>query len=394
MRIVLNEMKKIWNVKMLIVVALICALFYSNFMEFDIRNFPSGHSKIEEVEYSIEMTQRYGPRLEADEYSEFVTETREELIDEAETYIKKMPIFSEAGIYDYGDYEKIQEKKERTELEDEAIWTLLGEEGNYVGMYIQAIDIIEERLSNYLKYKLERLASEATSEKELARIKEIRETEVYRNIMDGNVFDNTVKYTKHLAIMAILGVLIFVSPLVVTDRSRNVHLLQYTVKHGRKILKQQLVAVIVSAFLLTTALILVFGTIYSSNGTWPLWNNGLTSFLNLQSRAFWLDITYGQYIIVYIVLLYMLCMGTAAVAFMLSRFSQNPITLILKLIPAFAVLTALSLSVFVTLFSFDNILVYVTGIIGVEPIFCALVLISGLALSLNVVRKERKVDVM
>lgn len=203
-----------------------------------------------------------------------------------------------------------------------------------------------------IKYTLERLASEATSKKELARIKEIRETEEYRNIMDGNVFDNTVKYTKYLAI---LSVLVFISPLIVTDRFRKVHLLQYTAKHGRRILKQQLIAIILSAFLLTTALILVFGAIYSSNGTWPLWNNGLTSFLNLRFSAFWFDITYGQYILVYIVLLYMLCMGTAAVAFMLSRFSQNPITLLLKLIPAFAVLGALSVIVLVTLFSFDRI---------------------------------------
>jgi hypothetical protein len=69
---------------------------------------------------------------------------------------------------------------------------------------------------------LERLASEAKSEKELARIMEIRETEEYRNIMDGWVFDNTVTYTIYLAILAVLAVLVLVSPLIVTDRARNV----------------------------------------------------------------------------------------------------------------------------------------------------------------------------
>ncbi|WP_422659813.1 hypothetical protein ACK8P5_04630 [Paenibacillus sp. EC2-1] len=388
-------MKKIWNVKMLIVIVLICVLFYSIFMGYYINYFSHGHSMSEEVGYSVEMTQRYGPTLEAEEHSEFVTETREDLIDKADTYIKVTPILSEAGIHTYEDFERIRLKRDMTEMEKNAIWTLFGrgEDSSFVGFNLQAINIIEGRLDEY-QFILDRLASETTSEKKLARIMEIRETEEYRNIMDRWVFDNTVTYTKELAILAVLAVLIFVSALIVTDRSRNVHLLQYTAKQGRRILKQQLIAVILSAFLLTTALILVFGAIYSSNGTWLFWNNGLTSFLNRQSVAFWFDITYGQYIMVYIVLLYMLCLGAAAAAFVLSRLSKNSITLILKLIPAFALLVALSRSVFVTLFSFDNILVEVTGIIGIESIVCGAVLILGLALSLYMVRREKKVEVI
>jgi len=191
-----------------------------------------------------------------------------------------------------------------------------------------------------------------------------------------------------------LAVLVFVSPLIVTDRAKNVHLLQYTAKHGRKILKEQLITVILSAFLLTTALLLVFGTIYSTNGAWPFWNNGLTSFLNLIVTFFWFDITYGQYIAIYIALLYVLCLGAAAIAFMLSRFSQNLIALIFKLIPAFAVLGALCFSVFYCTFSSTNILYMGTSIIGIEPIICGLVLIAGLAVSLYIAQREKKVDVV
>ena len=63
MRIVLYEMKKIWNIKLLLVIALLCALFYSIFMEFSIKYFPNGHPATEEIAYSIEMAQRYGPTL-------------------------------------------------------------------------------------------------------------------------------------------------------------------------------------------------------------------------------------------------------------------------------------------------------------------------------------------
>ena len=208
------------------------------------------------------------------------------MISEAETYIKNMRIFAEAGISTYEDFEKINEKKNQTTLESDAKWTLFGEECNFVGFKLQAVGTIEERYDNYPKYTLERLASEAKGEQELARVREIRETEEYRSIMDGWVFDNTATYTVNLSILAVLAVLVLVSPLIVTDRARNVHLLQYTAKHGRGILKQQLIAMTLSAFLLTTALILVFGAIYSSNGTWPFWNSGLTLSLTFEPTPF------------------------------------------------------------------------------------------------------------
>lgn len=393
MRIVFYEMKKIWSVKLLLIVTLLCGLFYAIFMEFNIENFPNGHPATEEVDYSIEMTQWYGPTLDDHEFSDFM-KTREELIPEAEMYIKTNPIFSEVGIYTYSDYQEMSEKRDQTEAEYNARWTLLKEECDFVQFKLQTLDKIEERYYNYPEHKLEGLISEAKSEKELARLIEIQETKEYRNITDGYVFEDTVTYTIYLAILVILAVLVLVSPLIVTDRARNVHLLQYTAKHGRRILNQQFIAVIFSAFLLTTALLLIFGTVYSTHGTWLFWNNGLTSFLNTPIDFFWFDITYGQYIIACIVLLYILCLSEAAVAFMLSRFSQNLITLIFKLIPAFAVFGALCFSVFHYTFSSTNNLYMGTSIIGIEPIVCGLVLIAGLAVSLYIVRREKKVDVI
>ena len=226
------------------------------------------------------------------------------------------------------------------------------------------------------------MMSEAASQKEKDRLAAIRETEEY---------ENTVAYSVNLAILSVLAVLTLVSPLIVTDRARHVHLLQYTAKHGRKILQKQLIAVLLSAFMLTTLLLAVFGAIYGTNGTWVFWNSGLTSFLN--SSIFWYEITYGQYIIIYIVLLYILCLGTAALAFVLSRHSRNLITLILKLILVFGSLVFLCSLAFINPFSLGHILYRKTGIPGMEPAICVLVLLAGLALSLYFVRREESVDV-
>jgi hypothetical protein len=390
MRIVLYEMKKIWNIKLLLIITVLCALFYLMFLEFNIKHFPNGHPETEELDYSIQMMERYGLTLKENEFSDFILSNRETLIFEAEAYIKSMPIFAEAAIDTYEDYVKIHEKSNQTKLETDAIWTLLGDECNFVRFKLEALDNIEDRYRNYPEYILKNLISETTDERELDRLMEIWETREYENIMDGWVFENTVTYAVYLAVLAILAVLILISPLIVTDRTKNVHLLQYTTKQGRIIFNKQFIAVILSAFFLATVLIFIFGAIYSTNDTWIFWNNGLTSFLN---ATFLVNITYGQYLVIYIVLLYVLCLSAAAAAFVLSRFSQNLITLILKLIPVFAVFGAISVSVFRYTFNSSNTLYAVTGIWGIEPVVCGFLLILGLTVSLYFVRNEKKIDV-
>lgn len=391
MRMVWYELRKIWNSRILLVVALLCTLFYWLFMSFYIDFFPNGHPAIEEFEYSNELLDRYGPTLEEDEYVEFISANREKVIAEMERYIKSNPVFAKVGISSYEDYERVDKKQNPTEAETEALWTLFGKESNFVRFKLQTIEWIENQYREYPRYVSE-LMSEATNQKEIDRLNAILETKEYTNIMEWEVYENTVRYTVYLAILSILAVFVLVSPLIVTDRARNVHLLQYSSKHGRKILQKQLLAVLLSAFMLTTLLILIFGAIYSTNGTWVFWHSGMTSFLN--GPIFLFDITYGQYIVLYIVLLYTLCLGTAAMAFLFSRFSRNLITLILKLMPMFAVLTVLCLYVFNDPFSMNNSLYKALGMIGIEPLVCGGVFIVFLAVSLYFVRREKEVEVI
>jgi hypothetical protein len=383
-------MKKIWNIKLIIMIAVLSALYYYMFIDFNIKHFPNGHPVTEEVNFSIQMIEQFGLSMEEDEFSDFILSTREKLITEAETYINDIPIFAEAKIYSYEDYEKIHEKSNQTELETNALWALLGEECDFVRFKLEALNNIENTYYNYPEYVINNLIPEATNEKELDRLMEIKESEEYRNIMSGWVYDNTVTYAIYLTILTILAVLVLISPLIVTDHTKNVHLLQYTTKLGRSIFKKQFIATMLSTLFLTTVFILIFGIIYSANDTWIFWNSGLTSFLNL---TFLLDITYGQYIIIYIVVLYMLCLSAAALVFVLSRFSQNLITLIMKLIPLFAVFGAIIAGVLNGTFEPTNIIYDRTGILGIEPIVCGLLLILGLAISLYFVRKETKIDI-
>lgn len=394
MRVIVHEIKKIWNIKLLLVAIIISGLFYMIFMSNYITYFKTGHSITEEIEYAMEMTKNYGTTITDEEFSDFMRE-RESLISEAEEYINALPIFAEVGIYNYEDYEKVHDKRDTTERETEAVWTLLGEKCNYVRFKLQALDRIEERYYSYPEYTLDKaLNSEDTPKRELVRLQEINEKEEYRNIMDGYSFDNTVSYSIYLAILTILITLVLVSPLIVNDRSGNIHLLQYSSKNGRRILLQQLIAIIISAFMVTTLSVLIFGAIYTINNTFVFWNNGLTSFLNVAVDFFWFDLAYGQYITFYILLLYIISIGSATIAFVISRFSQNLIALIMKLIPVFGVLCFISSSVFFYTFGNSNLLYRVTAIPWLEPIVCLSVLLIGLASSIRILHRERINDLL
>jgi hypothetical protein len=394
MRVIINEIKKIWNIKLLLVAIIISGLFYTIFMSNYITYFKNGHSTTEEIEYTMEMTNNYGATITDGEFSNFMEE-REALISEAEEFINALPIFAVVGIYNFEDYERVHDKRDTSERETEAIWTLLGEESNFVRFKIQALDSIEERYYNYLEYTLDRaLNSEDTPKRELVRLQEIKEKEEYRNIMDVYSFENTVSYSIYLAILTILITLVLVSPLIVNDRSSNIHLLQYSSKNGRRILSQQLISIIISAFMVTTLSVLIFGVIYTINDTFVFWNNGLTSFLNVAVDFFWFDLTYGQYIIFYILLLYILSIGSATIAFVISRFSQNLIALIMKLIPVFSVFCLISFTVFLNTFGNSNLLYRVTKVPWLEPIVCLFVLLIGLASSIYILKREKNNDLL
>ncbi|SHI23036.1 hypothetical protein SAMN02745823_03667 [Sporobacter termitidis DSM 10068] len=390
MRILKNEMKKVWNPVMLVLVAVICALFYLMFMEFYIKNFPNGHPTTEEYDYSVELTGKYGATLEDDEFREFI-KVKDSLILEANDYIKGNPEFAAAGILSYEDYLKLAEKDMTwTDEETEAFDFLYSGKCHGIAYKLDRLSYIESAYQNEAR-RYENRISETGSAKEKARLNEIIETGQYHSILDIFLIENTNTYISWFSVLAILSVLIFLSPLLVRDRMQGIYLLQYTSRRGRKVLFSQLGAILISAFLLTTLEIAVFGAIYAAKGIQVFWNNGMDSFLG--SYTFRFFITYGQYVLYSAGMIYLCTIGAALLAFALSKLSRNYITLILKLIPVFILLAKLCLSLFNVSFSFRNPLYGITGIDGIEPFAGCAVIAVGLILSLLVCAREKKADI-
>ncbi|MCL2201232.1 MAG: hypothetical protein FWB75_04640 [Oscillospiraceae bacterium] len=102
MRITLHEIKKIWNFKILLVVAVLCGLFYFMYMDWHVHGAQAGTS-IEAV-LLRELTERYGKRVTAEQMEDFFDEQFPALISELEYRISLDPIFAEMGIFTYVDF--------------------------------------------------------------------------------------------------------------------------------------------------------------------------------------------------------------------------------------------------------------------------------------------------
>lgn len=372
MKIILYELKKIWNWKIIGLMVIIASLFYQMFLYYPIEHFRDNHPHIEGHDLAVEMTERYGTNITEEELEEFIHDKKYINELEFETIVETSPVFEEVGITTYEDYQLLNNKffekpEELTNEEQEAIKIMHNDEQTDYRIYI------------------------------IDRINAIAEDDSYiyksNSILDGYTFETTMTYIGQLAILILLLSLLLVSHLVVSDRTKHVHFLQYTSTNGRKILSLQMVAVMISAFLLTTLCIVVFGGIILRNDILVFWDNNVNSFLNSFIGEPWFELTFGEYILISILFIYILTLSVTLVTFIISRFSQNMVTMIMKLIPVFAVTTIIFNVLFNQMFTPHNLFYQLTSIVGVEGLLSVVLLVAALVATFFTLKKEKYIDI-
>ena len=417
MRIIANELKKIWKIKILAVIAVLCTLFYMWFMDIHIANYPINVEGMNigamQVSYARYLTERFASPLEPGEVEEFLL-SREEIIAEVNQFIQSRPMFTEYDVFSYEDFESLLEVSSANNDELRAVEVYSGGDGTAIimhggGAYLDAMFFELSHCPAYFRLGIldgivwmynerddwiDRVQSNIAynaplREMRIARLHTIRDSGELQHIMTPQLLHSTLGYGQMLSMLAILSTLILVSPLIVTDRASRVNWLQYTSKQGRKILGKQFLAVLISAAFMTTILVLIFAGLFGlATGAHVFWNNGINSFMGFPLH--WLSITYGQYCLLIISVIYLLSIYSAAFAFILSRFSQNKIRLMFKIIPLFvsAVLLSMNwvLQEFLSVFERGNIFIHL--------LIFLFSIIAGIGISMLVIRREKKAPLL
>ena len=395
MSMIAVELKKIWTMKILAVIVVTCALFYVLGMHHHIRWY-QGDRYVSMSYFAHHLTRNYGTTLSPEDFEDFL-HYREGIVAALDLFIHGHPTFVGAGIYNFEDYENFRrdlgdiyfyhtpEERQlwidvalawgttvRTEINGETVdisspyetpmaHTKMFFFNNLVGIY-EANVLGMREWGTWIDSFIDR---HPLTQREQQRLEDIRDSGELLGIMAQATMRTTWEYWRDLATLAILVTLILVSSLVTRDHASKIHWLQYTSKTGRAVLTKQLLAIIISAVLVTTGVIVVFGGIFSRLGMWGLWHNGINSFMSTPFH--WLSITYGQYILLLVGVVYVLAIAAGMIAFALSRFSQNMVRLMFKVIPFFVVSQIFSrwvLSDFLGVYVGGNIFAQFAGVVG------------------------------
>jgi len=144
---------------------------------------------------------------------------------------------------------------------------------------------------------------------------------VYTEIVISNFRD----FIANVAIAVLFSVVLVVSPMILRDRSRQMLTLQYTSKIGRNLYKTKIIAGLITTFIVITALLTFYLSIYSLNNTAMFFEVPINMFIGNES---WYDPTFFRYILLCVAVIYVLGFVFGLLAMSFSSIVPNTMTLI------------------------------------------------------------------
>lgn len=340
-----EELKKIWKPKILLIIVVMGLLFGFLYLDMPLNNFAKEHPITEQHQLMKDWLKKYGTEMDESEYKDALQELKNRL-----------------GVKDEkADGSKlISYASEKDGYSQQAASALFDYELRYEGL--------NDKLKENVYTTVER-----------ARVKDIIQNKKRDGILHYQVVGNIMEYWRWASVFIVLSVMVLTAPVITKDALTGVRKLQYSSKCGRKIFKTQFFATILSSAILTVLEVLIFTSLYAKLRTGQFWNSPINSFY--MGDVYWYDLSYGQYVLFILLLVALFAGGAAGMAFFLSCFSRNYISLMLKIIPAFFVFGMLSNKCITYLFSFQNPLYGLTGVKGMEIYAGIIVLLFGAVFS-------------
>jgi hypothetical protein len=414
MRVFLLELKKIWNWRVLLLIAALCALTWLAFMRDFLDSYDSLLAHGVYGSYQTQMFKLYGDSLEPEELADFdIPGKKAALAEQMDGIIANSPVFAENSVKNYAEFESFTETQyedynsSEAKAHNQAQFAMR----NVLQRWHDDISLDEWYDSPLMRYHcllaLERRYIGYEGEMQ-TRIRFLEGQPVARESMQSLMESHNASlipyflasdfsaYAAVTAIAAVLFVLLLVSPLVVADRQRKINLLQYSASAGRKVLRLQFAAVAMSAFVISSVIVgLCYAMILSGRAA-DCWNASVMAYSDSLILMHLYDITFGQYALVLGTMSVLLSVGAACLAFVLARFSGNIVTMFIKAVPLAALVSFLSFFALKNAFAYSWMATnFARGKIDAPEVWlCGMMFAVGCALAYWVVRREKRVDVV
>lgn len=335
MRIIIEEMKKIFHPVMLLICLLINLLMYYIFIDFDISVFPNGRPATDMYNIGIEMVDKYRHELDESELKDF-TKVLQQEIKKADKYIQADKEFSNLGITSYREFIDMRKgNQENPEIEQLSSKIMFDKEIDLFWEIPQRENVIEKMEFVNERYGYSDLVQQPTSKQD-QRIQEIIQSGKVNAIFPSYPVEyNFQTISQSIAITILVSVIFMISPIFIRDYKNNMFGLQYSSKIGRGLFLKKVTAGMLAAFIITTFLIIVYYGLYSTNDIGMFLESEINSFMG---TVYWYDFSFLQLIIMTILLTYVIILSLSLLAIFVSSICKNYISIIGIQLPLFAVL--------------------------------------------------------
>lgn len=311
MNIIFNEIKKIFRPVNVAIIILITAVIWFLFMTFNIENFPNGSDKYI-YDVSVKILNEYGTSMDKEEFED-LKKYREKRAKEASEYLLTKDVFVKSGLSTYDEFVNRAENKSVEKL-DELYSNIMFEENNYLFWELQELDYAIDRYEN--KDFWIGLGGLDENQAQKQRHENIRNSDATYSPLNFRIMENYHALIFGITLLILICVPTLVIPIFINDNKNKVNYIQYSSKTGRKLFEKKIVASIVASFVLATVQLGILFVVYKANNTYMFWDCNINSAIS--DMASWYDITFGQYIILSVVLNYIVAFITCMISIFVS----------------------------------------------------------------------------
>lgn len=365
MRTIINECKKILDIRIILLLCIFSVLYYMTFTQ--IHLYPAGGQSTDspyDIPFMAKLVKEWGPEWKVKDEKQY-QEKHQKLEKDFTKIIKQDQELHKRGIVDYESFDKKnKELGEKTALskQEKILRKLLdnyvfhNDKTSKISFEIQALDCIKEGQGYYY----------GVSDKKYKELKAdgfFYGTKLYQKAMEKRVKRNYISLA-HSGVFYILeedmvtiGGLILICffaliiPYQVKQRLRQVIPILATTKTGRKIYQIQLAASILVAFFVGMLQMAAYGIIWHLKGLSVFWKcKCWTSALN-----YWCDnLSLGTYMLLYMILILLFAISSIVVIDFIGRSIGNYIGAVAVSIPVCGATMFLIGKIFDMLFLIDN----------------------------------------
>lgn len=327
MRIIINEIKKILNMKTIMFLCIITGIIYSNSI------LPNEKYKENNFNFEnnmhVELVEKYGTYMDTSEYKDFL-KNYDEKAKVADQYVKKDKDFAKLEINNYEDYNKIvrnngEEKYQNPKLQDLYYEYYYYKDDITIFRELGEMENIKITYEGNILEPFESLYS--TNKNAISRHKEIMSSEEGQSLLPYSIFEKYEMQIKFLVRILLISIMFIISPIYLKDKMNKVEYLQYASKKGRRVFNSKIIAALISTLIVTSINVALFLNVCIDKTSKVFLDCGISGYYNSPIRS-WFDLSFNQYIVITIILVYLLSIVITLVSLYVSSKSKNYITAI------------------------------------------------------------------